>query len=62
MSGLLDGVVDQPGPGGVARIARGLGADEGAVGSAIAAAHPAILDADGDGSIIDDVIGKLTGC
>lgn len=43
MAGILDGVLAQLGPGGVAEIAKGLGADESAVSSAVAAAIPAIL-------------------
>ncbi len=43
MSGLLDGIMEQLGAGGVAQISRSLGADQGDVGSAIAAALPAIL-------------------
>lgn len=43
MSGLVDGILEQLGPTGMAQIARGLGADESAVGGAIAAAIPAII-------------------
>jgi hypothetical protein len=43
MSGLLDGIMAQLGPAGVAQISKSLGADESEVGSAIAAALPAIL-------------------
>jgi hypothetical protein len=43
MSELVDGVMKQLGSGGVAQIAKSLGADESAVGSAVAAAIPAIL-------------------
>lgn len=46
MSGLVEGILDELGPAGMAQIARSLAA---------------ILDADGDGSIIDDVLGGLTG-
>lgn len=43
MSDLLEGVLGQLGPGGLAQIAKGLGADESAIGSAVSAAIPAIL-------------------
>lgn len=43
MAGLLDGIMEQLGSGGVAQISQALGADQGDVGSAIAAALPAIL-------------------
>lgn len=43
MAGLLDGIMEQLGSGGVAQISQSLGADQGDVGSAIAAALPAIL-------------------
>lgn len=43
MSGLVDGILEQLGPAGMAQIARGLGADESAVGGAVAAAIPAII-------------------
>jgi hypothetical protein len=43
MAGLLDGIMEQLGAGGVAQISQALGADEGSVGSAVAAALPAIL-------------------
>ena len=43
MSGVLDGIMEQLGPAGVAQISRSLGADENAVGAAVAAALPAIL-------------------
>lgn len=43
MSGILDGIMEQLGGQGVAQIAKALGADDSAVGSAVAAALPAIL-------------------
>ncbi len=43
MSGLVEGILQQLGPAGVAQIAKGLGADESAVGGAVAAAIPAII-------------------
>ena len=43
MSGLVEGILKQLGPGGMAQIARGLGADESAMGGAVAAAIPAII-------------------
>ena len=43
MAGLVEGIIEQLGPAGMAQIARGLGADESAMGGAIAAALPAIL-------------------
>ena len=43
MSDLLEGVLGQLGPGGLTELAKGLGADEGAIGSAVSAAIPAIL-------------------
>jgi hypothetical protein len=43
MSELVDGILGQLGPAGVAQIAKSLGADESAVGSAVAAAIPAIV-------------------
>ena len=43
MSELVDGVLDQLGSAGVAQIAASLGASERAVGSAVAAAIPAIV-------------------
>ena len=43
MSGLVEGILKELGPAGMAQIARGLGADESAMGSAIAAAVPAII-------------------
>ncbi|MGH1488221.1 MAG: DUF937 domain-containing protein [Acidimicrobiales bacterium] len=43
MSGLVDGILGQLGPAGMAQIAKSLGADEGAVGSAVGAALPAII-------------------
>lgn len=49
MSRVVDGVLDQLGPAGMAQIAHGL------YGLA------AILDADGDGSVIDDIVGGLSG-
>ncbi|MEM9131097.1 MAG: DUF937 domain-containing protein [Actinomycetota bacterium] len=43
MSALLDGIMEQLGPGGLAQLSQGLGADESAVSAAVAAALPAIL-------------------
>ena len=43
MSELVEGVLQQLGPAGVAQIAKGLGADESAVEGAVAAAIPAII-------------------
>lgn len=43
MSGLVDGILGQLGPSGMAQIAKTLGADEQVVGSAVAAALPAII-------------------
>jgi len=43
MSGLVDGILEQLGPAGVAEIARGLGVEESAMGGAVAAAIPAII-------------------
>lgn len=43
MSGLLDGIMQQLGPAGVTQISKALGADESAVGGAVAAALPAII-------------------
>ncbi len=43
MAGLVEGILEQLGPAGMAQIARGLGADESAVGGAVAAAIPAII-------------------
>ena len=43
MSALLDGIMDQLGSQGVSQIAKSLGADESAVGGAVAAALPAII-------------------
>ena len=43
MSGLVDGILGQLGPAGMAQIAKSLGADEGAVGTAVSAALPAII-------------------
>lgn len=43
MSGLVEGIIGQLGPGGLSQIAGALGADEKAVGGAVAAALPAIL-------------------
>ncbi len=43
MSGLVEGILAQLGPAGMAQIAKGLGADESAVGGAVAAALPAII-------------------
>lgn len=43
MAGLLDGVMDQLGPNGVAQIASGLGIDESAATKAIGLALPAIM-------------------
>ena len=43
MSGLVDGILGQLGPSGMAQIAKSLGADEAAVGGAVAAALPAII-------------------
>ncbi len=43
MSGLVEGILRQLGPAGVAQLAKGLGADEQAVNGAVAAAIPAII-------------------
>lgn len=43
MSGLVEGIIGQLGPGGLSQIAGALGADEQAVGGAVAAALPAII-------------------
>ncbi|MEM9561417.1 MAG: DUF937 domain-containing protein [Actinomycetota bacterium] len=43
MSNLVDGIMDQLGPAGVAQIAKSLGVDESMMGPAVAAAVPAIL-------------------
>ena len=43
MSGLVEGIMKQLGPAGVAQIAKGLGADESAIGGAVTAAIPAII-------------------
>lgn len=43
MSGLLDGIMGELGPNGMAQLAKGLGADESMVTSAISAALPAII-------------------
>lgn len=43
MSNLVDGIMDQLGPAGVAQIAKSLGVDEKVMGPAVAAAIPAIL-------------------
>jgi len=43
MSGLVEGIMKQLGPGGVSQIAGALGADESAIGGAVASALPAIL-------------------
>ena len=45
MAGLLDGIMDQLGSEGVASIANSLGADQGNVQTAVAAALPAIIAA-----------------
>ncbi len=45
MSNLVDGILNQLGTGGVAQIAKSLGADESATGAAVAAALPAIIGA-----------------
>lgn len=43
MSGLVEGILGQLGPSGVAQIAKSLGTDEGSMNTAVAAAIPAIL-------------------
>ena len=43
MSGLVEGILGQLGPGGVAQLARSLGTDESQMQGAVAAAIPAIL-------------------
>lgn len=43
MSGLVEGILGQLGPAGMAQIAKSLGADESAVGGAVGAALPAII-------------------
>lgn len=43
MSGILDGIMEQLGAQGVSQIAKTLGADDSAIGSAVSAALPAIL-------------------
>ncbi len=43
MSGLVEGILGQLGPAGMAQIAKSLGTDESAAGSAISAALPAII-------------------
>lgn len=43
MAGLLDGIMEQLGTGGVAQISKSLGVDPSEAGSAVAAALPAIL-------------------
>lgn len=43
MSNMVDGILDQLGPAGVAQIASSLGVDEQLMGPAVAAAIPAIL-------------------
>ncbi len=43
MSNLVDGIMDQLGPAGVAQIAKSLGVNESVMGPAVAAAIPAIL-------------------
>lgn len=43
MSNLVDGILDQLGPAGVAQIAESLGVDEQVMGPAVAAAIPAII-------------------
>ncbi|MEL7157727.1 MAG: DUF937 domain-containing protein [Actinomycetota bacterium] len=59
MSGLLDGIMEQIGPGGLSQMAQGLGADESAVSAAIAAALPAIIGGMANNTRSDDGASSL---
>lgn len=61
MSGLLDGVMDQLGPAGLSQISKSLGADEGAISTAVAAALPAILGGMANNSRQDQGAQSLAG-
>ncbi len=60
MSALLDGIMAQLGSQGVSQIAKSLGADESAVGGAVAAALPAIIAGMANNSRDSDGAASLT--